>query len=185
MIRKQIQNIVEYILPLKGDKNFVLLLFISIIFQFLLFATPILAQEAVQEEINLDIKNSDIVINKSQEQRNYLPKNDYKKFEVVNSFKTQVTAYNVGSHGQTDNTPCISANGENICKALDRGYKRCATNFVPLGTMIEIENYGKCLVTDRMNKRYTYRVDIAMKKTEKSKARNFGLKNLKVKTLTR
>src|SRR5210317_1340752 len=40
-----------------------------------------------------------------------------------------VTAYNVGDPRQTDDTPCISANGENICRALANGEMRCAANF--------------------------------------------------------
>ena len=34
-----------------------------------------------------------------------------------------VTAYNAGDPRQTDDTPCIAANGENICKALAKGKK--------------------------------------------------------------
>ena len=81
-----------------------------------------------------------------------------------------VTAYNVGDPRQTDDTPCISANGENICKALADGEMRCAANFVPLGSRLYVEKIGVCLVTDRMNKRYRNRVDIAMQKDEYRKA---------------
>jgi len=92
----------------------------------------------------------------------------------------KITAYNVGDINQTDDSPCISANGENICLALERGYKRCATNFLPFGTLIEIENYGICMITDRTNKRYTDRIDIAMKKNEYQRAINFGIQKLNV-----
>jgi|TARA_R100001530_G_scaffold12904_4_gene12013 3D (Asp-Asp-Asp) domain-containing protein len=92
----------------------------------------------------------------------------------------EITAYNVGDINQTDDSPCISANGENICLALEKGYKRCATNFLPFGTLIEIENYGICMITDRTNKRYTDRIDIAMKKNEYQRAINFGIQKLNV-----
>lgn len=92
----------------------------------------------------------------------------------------EITAYNVGNINQTDDSPCISANGENICLALEKGYKRCATNFLPFGTLIEIENYGICMITDRTNKRYTDRIDIAMKKNEYQRAINFGIQKLNV-----
>ena len=93
----------------------------------------------------------------------------------------EVTAYNVGDSAQTFGDPCQSANGENICAALDSGFKRCAANFVPFGTKLHIDKIGVCTVTDRMNKRYGERVDIAMKKNEKARALRFGLKHLKVK----
>ena len=41
----------------------------------------------------------------------------------------------------------------------------------------------QCVVVDRMNKRYHNRVDIAMKKDEKPKALNFGVRKLKVTVL--
>jgi 3D (Asp-Asp-Asp) domain-containing protein len=94
-----------------------------------------------------------------------------------------VTAYNAGDPRQTDDTPCISANGENICKALAKGKKRCAANFVPLGSRLYVEKIGVCLVTDRTNKRYRNRVDIAMQRDEYHKARRFGRQKLKVKII--
>ena len=94
-----------------------------------------------------------------------------------------VTAYNAGDPRQTDDTPCISANGENICKALEKGKKRCAANFVPLGSRLYVEKIGVCLVTDRTNKRYRNRVDIAMQKDEYHKARRFGRQKLMVKII--
>ena len=94
-----------------------------------------------------------------------------------------VTAYNAGDPSQTDDTPCISANGENLCVALAKGKKRCAANFVPLGSRLYVEKFGVCLVTDRTNKRYRNRVDIAMRKRDYHKARQFGRQKLNVKIL--
>ena len=94
-----------------------------------------------------------------------------------------VTAYNVGDPRQTDDTPCIAANGEDICSALAKGEMRCAANFVPLGSHLHVDKIGVCLVTDRMNKRYRNRVDIAMEKHEYDKARRFGRQKLHVKIL--
>ena len=95
----------------------------------------------------------------------------------------EVTAYNAGDPAQNYGDPCESANGEDICAALDSGFKRCAANFVPFGTLLHIAHYGVCTVTDRMNKRYRDRVDIAMKKHEKQKALQFGRRRLKVTVL--
>jgi 3D (Asp-Asp-Asp) domain-containing protein len=96
----------------------------------------------------------------------------------------QVTAYNVGDRNQTSSTPCTAANGENICAAVSSGEKRCAANFVKLGTVIHIQDYGLCKVTDRMHRRYNNRVDIALPQEEKGKAKQFGVQQLKVTELT-
>jgi 3D (Asp-Asp-Asp) domain-containing protein len=103
--------------------------------------------------------------------------------DTVSASIREVTAYNVWDPKQNHGNPCISAKGENICAALNLGFKRCAANFVPFGTQLYIANYGVCTVTDRMNRRYRNRVDIAMKVTEKDKALQFGLKKLKVTIL--
>ncbi len=95
----------------------------------------------------------------------------------------EVTAYNVGDPNQNYGDPCISANGENICVALEKGLSRCAANFVPFGTQLFIEKFGTCTVTDRMNRRYKSRVDIAMKLNEKRAALKFGVQRLKVQII--
>lgn len=96
----------------------------------------------------------------------------------------EVTAYNVGDPDQNFGDPCQSANGENICVAVDLGLKRCAANFVPFGTKLHIDQYGVCTVTDRMHKKHKHRVDIAMPKHEKEKALQFGVRRLKVIIIT-
>jgi 3D (Asp-Asp-Asp) domain-containing protein len=105
------------------------------------------------------------------------------RHRVVSETVRVVTAYNVGDPNQNSGDPCIAANGENICRALESGAKRCAANFVPFGTELFIEDHGTFVVTDRTNSRYRDRVDIAMKRTELSKARRFGKKILIVKIL--
>jgi len=42
----------------------------------------------------------------------------------------EVTAYNVGVKGQTNDEPCIGATGRNLCRLVARGRKICAANFV-------------------------------------------------------
>jgi hypothetical protein len=80
--------------------------------------------------------------------------------DTVSASIREVTAYNVGDPKQNHGNPCISAKGENICAALNLGFKRCAANFVPFGTQLYIA-----------------------KVTEKDKALQFGLKKLKVTIL--
>jgi 3D (Asp-Asp-Asp) domain-containing protein len=115
--------------------------------------------------------NSPMLIHKNQQ---YIVKNETIRI---------VTAYNAGDPSQTDDTPCISANGENLCDALAKGQKRCAANFVPLGSRLFVDKIGVCLVTDRTNKRYRNRVDIAMQKSEYHKALRFGRQKLHVKII--
>ena len=108
---------------------------------------------------------------------------NYQPYYIESETVRIVTAYNAGDPRQTDDTPCISANGENICNALADGQKRCAANFVPLGSSIYIDKIGVCQVTDRTNRRYRNRVDIAMQKHEYDKALRFGRQKLHVKIL--
>ena len=116
---------------------------------------------------------------------NPAPSTDNKPLDLF-PFNTvrEVTAYNVGDPSQTSGDPCVAANGENICAALEAGMKRCAANFVPFGTRLEISQVGVCTVTDRMNRRYRSRVDIAMQPDEKDKALQFGLQKLRVRILS-
>jgi 3D (Asp-Asp-Asp) domain-containing protein len=87
----------------------------------------------------------------------------------------EVTAYNVGDTRQTSDDPCIGAMGVDLCRLIERGWKVCAANFVELGTILKIEKYGECYVLDRLHRRHTQRVDIAMGKDEVDKALEFGL----------
>jgi len=102
-------------------------------------------------------------------------------YEVMGETIRIVTAYNVGDPDQNAGDPCISANGENICEALEKGLRRCAANFVPFGTRLHIDSCGTFVVTDRTHSRYRNRVDIAMKSDEVEKAKAFGKKRLTVK----
>lgn len=91
----------------------------------------------------------------------------------------EVTAYN-SVESQTDSTPCIAADGTDICKRYQAGELICAANFVPLGTKIYVDHYGLCTVADRMNKRYPNRVDVFFDK-DIDRAVRFGLQRLMVK----
>jgi len=87
----------------------------------------------------------------------------------------EVSAYNVGVKGQTDDQPCLGATGEDLCRLVARGLKVCAANFVAPETILKIEGYGECIVLDRMNRRFAHRVDIAMRENEEDKALEFGI----------
>jgi len=91
------------------------------------------------------------------------------------------TAYN-SLVGQTDSTPCITANGHDLCKQYEEeGFgNTIAANFLPMGTQVRFpELYGDkiFIVRDRMNARYGYgRIDIWL--PEYSEAKQFGVKRL-------
>lgn len=102
-----------------------------------------------------------------------LPKNDWAHPDYALS-NIPVTAYNSVTW-QTDDTPCIGAQGTNICHIYERGEDVCAANFVPLGTVLTVEGLGDCVVRDRMNARYDYRVDWYMG-YDIDAARNWGVR---------
>lgn len=109
-------------------------------------------------------------------------------YEIKSQTIREVSAYNTGDVNQGSGDPCISANGDDICEALEKGQDRCAANFVPFGTKLLLESLDRswrfqCVVVDRMNKRYRNRVDIAMKKDEKPRAIKFGVQELQVSIL--
>ena len=133
-------------------------------------------QGIIIEDFLFPVLNSDF--NKLSLRNSHLPEIKDKELDVFNY--RYVTAYNVGVVAQTDNTPCIGASGKDLCELVGQGISICAANFVPLGTRLEIEGFGVCLVEDRMNARYTSRVDIAMGPNEITRAKEFGLKKLKV-----
>ncbi len=87
----------------------------------------------------------------------------------------EVTAYNVGVADQTSDNPCIGASGKNLCRLVKRGQRVCAANFVALGTVLRIAHYGRCVVLDRMHRRFAHRVDIAMSEEAVDEAVAFGV----------
>jgi len=93
----------------------------------------------------------------------------------------EITAY-TASPSETDSTPCISADGTDICQAV-QSFEYCAANFVPLGTELLIggDIMATCRVVDRMNSRYKNRVDVLF--TNLIEARAFGLHRAPVSIL--
>ncbi len=94
-----------------------------------------------------------------------------------------VTAYN-SVPGQTDSTPCITANGHDLCKQyaeIGTG-DSIAANGLKFGTRVRFpEIYGdkEFVVRDRMNARYgADRVDVWLPTVAESKV--FGVKRVKM-----
>ncbi|MBT5808021.1 3D domain-containing protein [Candidatus Uhrbacteria bacterium] len=84
-----------------------------------------------------------------------------------------MTAY-TSEVAQTDDTPCITASGLDVC---ERNIENVvAANFLPLGTRVKIpELFGDRVfyVEDRMNRRYDLKMDIWLK--DYDEAIQFGL----------
>lgn len=89
-----------------------------------------------------------------------------------------LTAYN-SEAAQTDGDPCTTANGFNLCK--HGAEDSVAANFLPFGTKIMIPDlFGDkvFVVRDRMNKRFSNRVDVWM--LSKERALKFGVRQAQI-----
>lgn len=89
-----------------------------------------------------------------------------------------ITAYN-SEAAQTDDSPCITANGFNVCEHGQED--TVAANFLKFGTKVQIpELFGDrvFIVRDRMNKKHPNRVDVWMK--ERKAAVKFGVKTASI-----
>ena len=85
-----------------------------------------------------------------------------------------VTAYN-SEVGQCDSTPFHTAIGSHVRHGI------VAANWLPIGTMVRFPTYDPdtwYVVEDRMNERFSDRMDIWMEK--KADARTFGVRKLAI-----
>lgn len=213
-----LQKISEEIVPLSRKQNIVLLVIIACVFQFVLFYTPALADEAVNQA-KAQSGNEEILMNDSvtkeyimnQEAANMAkpltadstpelatstPKvgtsapESIKNQETANSTSTAkvirtsthvITAYN-SEVAQTDDDPCTTANGFNVC--IHGEEDTIAANFLKFGTKVKIpELFGDriFIVRDRMNKKHAERVDVWMK--DRHDAIHFGVKVAKIQVV--
>ncbi|MBI5077064.1 3D domain-containing protein [Candidatus Falkowbacteria bacterium] len=88
------------------------------------------------------------------------------------------TAYS-STIDQTDSTPCITASGFDVCQHGEEDIM--AANFLPLGAKVRIpELYDDKVFTveDRMNPRYSHRIDLW--KTTRERALGFGKRLVKL-----
>lgn len=200
----------EDLVPLSRRQREVLGLIVVCVFQFMFFFAPVLAAEAMAKEdivklgamsksaaspiVAALIEGAESHANASLE----LPYVGIKpekpeitdeteqaikepEYRVVRTSTHSMTAYN-SLAAQTDSTPCITANNFNVC---EHGIEdTVAANFLKFGTKIRIpELFGDRVFTvrDRMNKRYTDRVDIWMLKYDD--AIKFGVKRATIEVL--
>ncbi len=96
--------------------------------------------------------------------------------------KYTVTAYN-SVPWQTDSTPCVSADGSDICKLHEQGDLSCAAS-LPFGTKINVPGFGVCTVRDRLAPKYSYRIDLYFGGADKIQAaREWGKRQVDVDVL--
>lgn len=101
----------------------------------------------------------------------------YSDEAAVRTISVPVSAYN-SEVGQTDGSPFTTADGSQVRDGI------VAANFLPHGTRFRIpDQFGNKVfeVHDRMNSRYTYKIDIWM--LNKSDARKWGVRTVKVEIL--
>jgi 3D (Asp-Asp-Asp) domain-containing protein len=203
---KLIQTIREEIVPLSRKQGVIILIIIACVFQFVLFYAPALAADSVKaanasaSDDNLMIAN-EIMVKDGVTPANISIVTDNEltpaeeivattdgteasstaEYIVVSTSTHVMTAYN-SEPGQTDNSPCITATGFNVCEHGEED--TIAANFLKFGTKVRIpELFGDRIfvVRDRMNKRHADRVDVWMK--DRSDALKFGIKTAKIEVL--
>lgn len=205
---KLLKTLREEIVPLSSKQGLILGIIIACLFQFVLFYAPALADNAVKQAQasnlqgsatnnsttpiilesqngleNVSLRNPGQVTAEelaAQKQADELTEAE-KGPKVIRTSVHPMTAYN-SEPGQTDDSPCITANGFNVC---EHGVEdTIAANFLKFGTKVMIpELFGDrvFIVRDRMNKRYTDRVDIWMKSYDD--AIKFGLKTATIQVI--
>lgn len=94
-----------------------------------------------------------------------------------------ITTYNA-VRSQCDRSPLITADGTKIDhRKVKSGEQRIVAisrdllYAIPLGSIIDIEGYGKYEVRDTMNSRFKHRIDILQHSSKK----NFKKNNIKIK----
>jgi 3D (Asp-Asp-Asp) domain-containing protein len=170
---------------LKRYKKIFTVIFIAFIFEVLCFPAPALADDAVAaanasaENLALDSMDNTAITNNPMDIENHLPANKNKI--TISSGYHVITSYN-SEVGQCDDSPCITANGFNVC---EHGIEdTVAANFLSFGTKIKIPDYfgnRVFIVRDRMNARYTDRLDIWM--INKADAIKWGAKIAKIEII--
>ncbi|MFA7087870.1 MAG: hypothetical protein WC146_00825 [Patescibacteria group bacterium] len=201
---KILKTLKEEVVPLSRRQSIIILVVIACIFQFTLFHAPALADEAVikaaaasgQEDIvsndstlketamdpeaakilDSTTQATEVIIEEIAPEATPAP-----SIKVIRTSTHVLTAYN-SEAAQTDSTPCITANGFDVC---EHGIEdTIAANFLKFGTKVMIpELFGDRIfvVRDRMNKRYPDRVDIWM--ISKQDARKFGVKTATIQVI--
>ena len=176
----------------KNHKKISIALFVLMLANILFFPTPGLAKKSenimdIDNKLVLNWENTQKLANllkialKNREFKNHLPQSK-ENTEVKYAKNVVITAYN-SEVGQCDASPCITANGFNVCKHGKED--TIAINGLKFGTKVRIPAlFGQkvFIVRDRMNSRYgPDRADIWM--ISKKEAISFGVKYAQMEIL--
>lgn len=135
----------------------VLMLTIGISWTVTYYEYPILRNDYNKAiEIVNRIENSGEVVKKTDDsvgaatQANSTSEEELNSPSPARELTVEMSAY-TSRVEETDASPCISADGSNICE-----YDGCvvAYNALPLGSKVIVDGFGECTVKDRMNSRY-------------------------------
>jgi len=175
----------------KNHKTIAITLFVLILANLLFFPTPGLAKKsenifAFEQKLVWNWENTQKLANlikigiRNKGFKNRLPESN--DLEVEYTKNIVITAYN-SEIGQCDASPCITANGFNVCKHGKED--TIAINGLKFGTKVKIPAlFGDrvFVVRDRMNSRYdSGRADIWM--INKTEAIQFGVKYAQMEIL--
>jgi len=139
-------------------------------------ATPVSDEQCFDDQCSIVFGNKKAKIKEKEGNSVKKPKSSGKGmgYHPMTAYTSEVA--------QTDSSPCITANGFNVCK---HGVEdTIAANFLKFGTKVKIpELFGDrvFVVRDRMNKRYPDRVDVWMK--NKPDAMKFGVRYAKIEVI--
>ncbi len=89
---------------------------------------------------------------------NIKPAIKFEVYEIKQETIREVTMYS-STPEQTDSSPCIGASTQDQCVLWRNGQNICATNAFEKGTVLHVDKLGECLVMDRMNSRFSERID--------------------------
>lgn len=170
------------IFSLKFARRILITVLLVFSFEMVLFVSPTLANDAVKAmNETAEIISESVFPEAKPVFDNHLPELLDRQYEVISVSYHSMTAYN-SEVAQCDASPCITANGFNVC---EHGIEdTVAANFLRFGTKVRIpELFGDrvFVVRDRMNQRYTSRVDVWMK--NRSDAIQFGIRNAKIEVV--
>jgi 3D (Asp-Asp-Asp) domain-containing protein len=129
----------------------------------------------------IQVINPEVILNGSDQYKSsHLPQN--KGLEAKYAINAVITAYN-SDIGQTDDSPCITASGFDVCKHNQED--TVAINGYKMGTKVRFPDlFGDrvFVVRDRMNSRFgSSRVDVWM--LSRVDAKNFGVKETRMEVL--
>lgn len=148
--------------------------FVFVVGAYIFFPT-IANADPMQHQMHYDEETVDLIVEAMQNDslaHGTLPVAE-DSVEPRSTFTIPLTAY-TSDVAQTDDTPCITASGLDVC---ERNIENVvAANFLPIGTRVRIpELFGDRVfyVEDRMNARYYYKMDVWMREIDD--ARTFGL----------